>query len=302
MKLWFSIIAIALIPLGLTQCASEKGAFFTFGRPLILVAGQDVNHRGVSAYTLEGVAVGQVGNLRLEATSPRGLAYFDDDTVLVSADGTDQVVKMSLDGTKETFHGSNQLNGAIYDMVLGPDGYYYVIESNRIEVFNDLGERQASKLINTTTGSCTLSNPRGMTIDSNGYLVVTNQGGSDQILRYDISGATATCVSNVAFGNNPYGVVAHSNGNLYITTQGDDTIYEADPDGSNATAIWTTDLTIVRDPTAIVEHPSGDLLVSSSYTDTIERIQIDGTRVGTEPFIRDVFSLNTADILIIGVD
>lgn len=296
------ILLLGLIGLGTTHCGSEKGAFFTLGRPLLLIAGQDTNHRGVSAYTLEGIPVGSIANFRVEASSPRGLAYFDDDTVLVAVDGSDGVSKLNLDGTKEIFHGSSNLNGNIYDMELGPDGYYYVIESNRIEVFNDLGERQASKLINTTTGSCTLSNPRSMTIDFNGYLVVTNQGGAGNILRYDISGDTATCVSSVAFGNSPYGVLAHSNGYLYITTQGDDTIYRADPDGSNAVEIWTVDLTILRDPTQILELPNGDLLVASSFTDTVERIQTDGTRVGSDPFIQDVYSLNVSDMIIIGVD
>ncbi|MEM7646793.1 MAG: hypothetical protein AAF203_07790, partial [Pseudomonadota bacterium] len=263
---------IILIAIFLLSCGKEEGDVLslpsgdtedTTTTPFLVLNSQDANHRGFAVYTLDGTFVSQT-NFRAEAATPRGLVALDNDSVLMSVDTTDSIYQVGLDGTRTLFHGSAQFNGNIYDTVIGQNGNVYVVESNRIEVFDSTGVRLGSSLIDTTTGGCTLSNPRGMTLNASGQLVVVNQGGADNVLTYDISGTTATCVSSVAFGNNPYGILLHSDGNLYITTQGDDRIYRADPDGSNAVAIWSTDTTLINNPTGIVELENGDLLIASS--------------------------------------
>lgn len=291
----------------LTSCGKEQGDVLSFASesgsstntPYLVLNGQDGNHRGFAFYTLDGEFVAG-GNFRAEGATPRGIVPYSPTSVLMSLDTTDSIYEVGLDGTKTLFHGSAQFSGGIYDLVVGDSGRVYAIENNRIEVFDSRGVRLGSSTIDTTVGSCVLNAPRGMTLNASGQLVVVNQGGSDAVLTYDISGLSATCVSSVAFGDNPYGVLLHSNGSLYITTQGDDQVYRADPDGSNRVAIWSTDTATINNPTGIVELANGDLLIASSATDTVERITVDGVRVGTEPFIRDTQTLNIGDLAIIG--
>lgn len=301
----FPILILFLI---LCSCGKEQGDVLslesvteptTTSTPYIFINGQDGNHRGFAIYTTEGTYV-TGGNFRAETATPRGITPFTDTSVLMSLDTTDSIYQVSLDGTKTLFHGSAQFSGNIYGIVHAPNGNTYAIESNFIEVFDINGVRLGSSRINTTTGACTLSNPRGIALNASGQLVVTNIGGADNVLTYDISGTTATCVSSVAFGSNPWGVIHHSDGNLYIVTQGDDRVYRADPDGSNRVAIWDTNTSLINNPTGIAELPNGDLLIGSTATDSVERITTSGTRVGTVPFIRDTNSLNIGDIQIIG--
>lgn len=266
----------------------------------IVTSGQDSNHMGIAVYDISGNLITQT-NFKNEFATPRGLWQYDDTRFLISLDTTDSVYLMDVQGDKTLFHGSAQFSGSIFDGVTSNDGITFVIESNRIEAFDDNGVRITNYYINTTVGGCTLSNPRGMIINSSGQLVVTNQGGSDQILTYDISSAPVTCVSAVNFGNNPWGLIENNGGGLYITTQGDDRIYSADADGSNASVIWDTDTSVINNPTGIAILPSGNLIVASSANDRIEQITPSGTRVGTVPFINDSNSLNIADILIFEV-
>lgn len=291
----------------LVSCGEEQGDIIDLSSevlieeeiPYLVICGQDTNHRGFAFYTLDGEFVSG-GNFRFETSLPKGLTAYSSSSVLMSVDGTDAIYEVGMDGTKTQFHGSVQYSGNLSDLVISNSGRVYAVESNRIEVFDDQGVRLAGSQINTTTGSCTLSNPRGMTLNGDGNLVVVNQGGSDAVLTYDISGEVATCLSSVAFGNNPTGVLFHSDGFLYITTQGNNRVYRADPDGSNPTVVWNTNTALINNPTGIVELANGDLLVASSGTDTVERITTAGARVGTRPFIEDTHSLNISDMAVIG--
>jgi hypothetical protein len=301
-------ISIFFLLLFLISCGKEQGDVISLNSdlnsenptatPYLVINGQDTNHRGYAIYDLDGTFISG-GNFRSENATPRGLTPYNNNSFLISLDTTDSIYKVDLDGTKTLFHGSAQFSGNIYGIVVGPNENVYAVESNVIEVFDSSGIRLTSSLINTTTGACTLSNPRGMTLNANGNLVVVNQGGTDKVLTYDISTSTATCISSVAFGNNPYGVLLHSDGYLYITTQGDNRVYRADPDGSNPVVVWNTNTALINNPTGIVELENGDLLIASSSTDTVERITTLGTRVGTTPFIQDTNSLNIGDMTII---
>lgn len=300
----FLVFLILMVAVG--SCGKEQGDILTLESeagatetPYLVVAGQDGNHRGFAFYTLDGEYVFG-GNFRAEVATPRGLTPFSPTSVLMSLDTSDSIYEVSVDGTKTLFHGSAQFNGNIYGIVAADNGRVYAVETNRIEVFDESGLRLGSALINTNVGACSLNNPRGMTINSDGNLVVVNAGGADAVLTYDISSDTATCLGSVALGNNPYGVLLHSDGFLYITTQGDDQVYRTDPDGSNPQVVWATNTSIINDPTGIVELPNGDLLVASSATDTVERITTSGVRVGTQPFIEDTQTLNLGDLTIIG--
>lgn len=278
------------------SCSKKIGEFFPAPKStkdsLIVITG-DGNHKAVVQYDLDGNFIKVITHFRGQNYTLRGLAAFDSSSFILSTDWTDTLFKINLSGEVSTFYGSNQLSGAIYDVERGPDNRYYVIESDRIEVFDSEGNRLSSTLINTTIGACTLSGPRGLAFNSQGQLVVTNYT-SGEILTYDVSRDTASCVSVVSLGNGPYGIVAHSNGKLYIGTFTDDQVYETDADGSNAAAIYA-----ITNPTSLVELPNGNLLVAGSTDDTVVQIKTDGTQVGTDPFIEDPLSLNIQDMLII---
>ena len=221
----------------LVSCSPEGDSSLKVRQQVLVVTSGDGNNRGITTYDLEGNLISHVTDLRDETGTPRGIAQFDDESFLVSADGIDAIYRVFYNGEKEFFHGSNNLNGAIYGLARGPLDYYYAVESNRIEVFDSEGVRLTASLINTTTGGCTLSNPRLITATDNGTLIVVNNG-ADRILTYDITTAVATCNTAVGFSNNPYGILVHSNGSLYISTQGDDAVHRANLDGSGAVSIF----------------------------------------------------------------
>ncbi|MCB0394565.1 MAG: hypothetical protein KDD25_08395 [Bdellovibrionales bacterium] len=298
-----NLISMVISAVLWVSCSKKQGEFLKFSvlpDYVVVIASQDANHAGVAYYNLDGDFLGYITDFKDIGAVPRGLAKIGDNNLVVSVDVADGIHEISIqEKGHDAFYGSPLFSGNIYDIVAGIDRLF-AIESNRIEVFNYEGLRMSSELINTTVGGCTLSNPRGLEFqESTGYLVVTNQGGADNILRYDVSSGTASCVSSVAFGNNPWGVASSSNGKLFIATQGDDQIYKTDSDGSNATVIFSTDTTVINDPTALTILPNGDLLVASSATDSIERLTPSGTRIGDSPFIKDSFSLNVSDISVL---
>ena len=287
----------------LFACGKDRGEIFpaaaAFRDAVLITISGDTNHRGITMYDMEGNFIKSIAHLRTGWGYPRGIANFDSDSFLVLTETPDQWVRVFYDGTLSLFSGSSNYSGTVFGGEEGPNGYFYAYESNRVEKFDSSGNQVGNNFINGSVGGCTISTPRGMAISHDGYLLVSNQAGADEILSIDVSTDTPSCVSAVAFGNNPYGMVAHSDGNLYVVTQGDDAVYVADPDGSNASIIYQPGIAELRDPTAIVEMPNGDLLVSSATTDTIERITTTGMRVGTEPFIQDNHSLNVLEMIIV---
>ncbi len=268
----------------------------------LIIASQAGNHVSVSKYDLSASALAGelVADFRLEGDSPRGLAPFDKDHVLLAGEGSDSVYKINLNGSKTIFHSTANINGNLFDMTRGPLGLFYLIETNMIEVLDAAGVRQAGSVVATTTGSCVLNVPRSMAVNANSQLLVTNTGGTDQLLFYNISTAIPTCVRAVNIGNDPVGIRVHSNGNIYMGTQLNDRIVRVAADGTGLTTIWNTNTAIINDPSAIVELPeSGDLLVASFTTSTVERLTVSGARVGSNPYIMDALSLNIIDMMII---
>lgn len=293
-----------LILITLISCTGDSTGILSLDSTLatdsyIVLSSWDGNHRSVSYYDINGNYLRHV-DFRDEVITPRGLSLLDNSTIIMSGEGNDSIRFLDLQGNDTLFFGASTFNGGIYDNVYDPVGQtIFAIESNGIEAFDIDGTRNTAKYIPTTTGACTLSTPVKMIINSLGQLVVSNVGGSDSILTYDITTTPATCLSSVAFGNNPYAIMEHSNGSLYVATQGDDQIYQANLDGSGAVVVWATDTTIINNPQALGELPNGNIIVSSASRDSIEQITTAGVRVGTFPFIQDPLTLNIGDILVI---
>ena len=260
----------------------------------------DGNNRSFSIYDINGNYL-NFTHFREENVLPRGLTVLDDDRILMSGDVTDSIYSLDLSSNKTLFYGSSQFAGGIYDLEYdSTTDLIFAAESNNIEVFDTDGNRITAMRIPNVTGACTLNTPVGMAINSSGNLVVTDVGGTDEILFYDISTTPPTCLNTIVVPNNPFAVLQHSNGYLYIATSTDDRILRTDADGSNSQVIWDADTTVINRPTALAELPNGNILVGSSDTDTIEQITPAGERVGTTPFIQTPFTLNVSDIVIIG--
>ncbi len=265
----------------------------------IVTASWNGNSKAITFYDIDGNYL-RHRSFRAENWTPRGLAMMDSETIIASGEGNDAIYTLDFSLNDELFFGASTLSGNIMRLAYDQTTQLlYVLESNVIEVINSEGIRDTARYINTNTGSCTLSNPADILINADGNLVVSNIGGSDNILVYDISTTPATCLSSVAFGQNPYAMLAHSDGYLYVATQTDDQIYRADPDGSNATVIWSTDTSIINNPQALAELPNGNILVSGAANDVIEEITTEGDRVGTTPFIEDALSNNIGYIMVI---
>jgi DNA-binding beta-propeller fold protein YncE len=263
----------------------------------IVIASGDINHRGITSYALDGSDAWNILDLRSFEATPNGLAVGPGNNFLTSVDGADSILSVPYSNQPSFFYGSGLLNGSLYDMELGSVmNYYYVVETNNIEVFNSSGVRLASALIPRNLGLCNMTAPRNMHATEDGFLYVADYS-ANRIHKYDISNHVATCEASISVpGLLPYGVIRHSNGLLYISSFGDDAVYTLDEDTMTLTNIFQPGLTILRDPRGLAELPNGDVVVSSSIMDTIERIDSDGVRQGTEPFISDVFSLNITDI------
>ncbi len=285
-------------------CSSKEGAFFesTSGssNDLILISSGDSNTRSVLLYNQDGSFNRILYDYRTDLGLPRGIAPFDSESVVVSLDNTDRVSRVYWKGENagsEELFANSGLGGAIYQLTTSEAGDVFVVESNYIERYDSTGARVGTPYIGTTEGSCVLSSPRGIFLTSDDRLIVTNHGGSDQLLIYDVSDPfSVTCLSANNIGNNPYGVIEHSDGNLYVVTQGDDQVYRTDSDGSNATSIWSTDTSIINNPTGIIELANGNLAIASSANDQVWEMDTSGTLANTSPLILDPLVLNITDI------
>jgi len=266
----------------------------------ILIASGDTNHRGITSYALDGSGSENILDLRSFGATPNGLAIGFEGSFLTSVDGADSILSVPYSEDHSFFYGSGLLSGNIYDIEYGPVmNYYYVVESNRIEVFNSSGSRQASALIPAILGACSLTAPRNMHATDDGLLYVADYSGN-RILKYDISNHEAVCLESYSVpGLQPYAVIKHSNGLLYFSSYAQDAIFTLNEGDASTVNIYDPGLTILRDPRGLAELPNGDVIVSSSVMDTIEKIDESGARQGFAPFISDIFSLNITDIEIL---
>lgn len=303
----FSLTALfASVLTLLSGCSSKSGKHWFgslgLGGDRIYISGPYAtsNNYTVSVYDTSGNLLSILYDYGKNIEYPRGLAYVDPFTLIVSVDGTDRLDKLDVFGNRVAFADSTLLTGNLFDVEKDNSGNYYVAESNTIERFSATGERypvSGNPYINTTTGSCVINTVHGLGLTSAGYLVAVSSGGTDNLSIYDVSGSSASCVNNVAFGNDPYDVVAHPNGYLYVVTQGNDSIYRVNEDGTGATIIYTYG-SATTNPSAIAVLPDGNLLVADTGLDSIDLIAPDGTVVQS-PFIRNTFTVNVSDILVV---
>ncbi len=264
----------------------------------IIISSGLTTHRGITAYNLDGTFEQQIIDLRGFEGTPNGLAPGPTKgSFLTSTDGSDAILNVPFADSFTFFYGSSLLNGGIYDIEYNPVlKYYYVIESNGIEVFDVTGYRLGLLRIPNILGACTLSSPRNMHITDDGILYVADYSGH-RILKYDVTNPAATCLDSYSIpATLPYAVIKHSNGLLYFSSFQQDAVFTYDEDTDVITNIFDPGTLILQDPRALVEMPNGDVLVSASVNSTIERIDATGVRQGVIPFIQDLYSVYISDI------
>ena len=300
------ILFLLFLAAAITSCSSQTGkqwfGSLGLGDDRIYVSGPNstLTSYTITVYDTQGNLISILHDYGENIEFPRGLAFFDPFTLVVSVDGTDRLDKVDIFGNVSVFASSTYLSGNLYDVEKDAAGNYYVAESNYIERISPSGERfpiTGTPYINNTVGSCTLQTVHGLTINSSGHLVAVSSAGADNLSIYDISGTTSSCVNNVAFGNDPYDVVAHPNGYLYVVTYGDDSIYRVNEDGTGATVIYSYGVAS-SNPSAIAVLPDGNLLVANTGIDAIDLFAPDGTLIES-PFIKNSFTANVSDLLVV---
>ncbi len=305
------IMAILVGSVLLCSCASETSEFYHanlgVGSPKIIVASNAAGEYALAMYDLNGNFVRVLADYNPSNLAPRGLVALNEFEFLVSYDGTniDGINRFSILTGEDTFIQDVNLSGNIFQLRQNDNNETFVIETNVIESFDHLGQRINNPRIATTTGSCVLATPRGMTFNAAGNLVVVGTG-NDDILVYDISDPTATtCVrANGVFagGVDPVAVLAHSDGFLYVATQGDDRIYRFAGDGSGAATVVFNNINFINNPTALAEMPDGSLLVASDGTATLVNISTAGLLIGSNYLVNDVYTDSVSDLIILRED
>lgn len=292
-------------------CSSDTSEFYyanlEVGTPKVIVASNVAGSFGLVMYDIRGNFVRVLADYNPANTAPRGLMPLNQFEFLVSYDGTniDGISRFSVLEGERNFVTNTNLSGNIFQVRRSEDYGTFVIETDTIESFDDLGQRVNAPRIPATVGSCVLATPRGMAFNSSGFLVTVGTG-NDDLNVYDVSDPMATtCVrANTSFAGtvNPVAVLAHSNGFLYVATQGDDRIYRFNGDGSGVPTVVFNNAAFVLDPTALVEMPDGSLLVASDGTNTIVNITSDGLLIGSNYLISDFYTNSISDMIILQGD
>lgn len=307
MRIFVPLISLAFAATLLSCKEGRNGSFFYgslgLGSPRIAISTQNAGALTVLLYDLNGALIKVLADYTSTNDIPKGIAPFDSLSIAVLLDGADRIARASFLGQILPDVTANaNLTGTLWQLAFDArNNRYLAVEGNTIEAFSTSGDRIGSPFINTTTGPCTLSVPRGLASTSEGRLS-TVATGNDDLNTYDISGGTVTCLNaNTTFGNiDPVAVLAHSNGLLYVATQGDDRVYSFAGDGTGAaTVVWNTNLTHINNPTALLELPDGSILVASDLTNSIARINPDGTLFSATTFIRDAFSGSVTQMLLL---
>lgn len=304
--LFFIFITAGLIALILGCSTNSDGYFYPAlglneGRILVVNSVVTPASYTISMYDLDGNFISVVADTTPEGYILRGIAQFDLFSFILSGDTPDSLRKLNIATGELTSYSTNaNLNGNVYGIAKRASNSFLVAKTSNIELLSG-NTRYGAPYIAATLGACTISNARGLTMNSANDLIVTSITNS-QVLRYDVSSPVASCLAanNTIGANQPVPVMTHTNGNIYVGTQVDDAIYELPEDftaGSAATAI-ISGTTYTNNPTAIAELPNGNLLVGSDGNDNIIEIATDGTVINSS-FIKNAFTGTVVGIKVI---
>jgi hypothetical protein len=301
----FASVYLSILGCGVSGDGFYSGALGSGEGRILIANANTVAPVGytVSMYDIEGNFIQIISDMTVSGDIVRGLAYYDDTRVVVATDTPDELKILNIfTGAFSTYAANATLfTGNIFHTVKQSDGVYLTVEGNTIEKFVNSARTPSSgnPYINTPLGGCTISVARGLAINSLGDLLVTTTT-NNSILRYDISGSTAACLTaNATFGaNQPIPIVVHPNGNLYFGTQVNDAIYSAPEDLSVNPAIILSANANINNPTAMGVLPNGNLIVANDGIDTVVEITTAGVVVNSN-FIKNALVGTPTAILVI---
>ena len=311
---------LSVLALSLAACSAPVGNLFygtlAKGSPVVIVAsGVTGGSQAVVAYDTNGTFLENIADLTNSNLTPVGLAPKDGFSFVVAlgqAAAAGTLNSFFTTGGYANFVNNSNLNGQLFQMSYDLNTKtYMVIKANTVEGFDVKGNRIGNPFITTTIGACILTTPKAMTMDPvNKRLWVTNTAVTAGLTVYDISNINSpACITkNVSMGaNSPLPVVYHDSGWVYSIAQTPRILYAfsaATPTTAGVAVFTDAGNSILTTSTAMAEMPDGTLLIASAGTNKgIDRFQVSGsaaaTRVGTTAFIRDVFTAQVNDIMVL---
>lgn len=221
--------------------------------------------------------------------------------------GVGRIERLSLaDSAYSSLFFNSSLSTSYPRGIAMDSGGNYLISSSggwTVEKFSSAGFRISAPFIATNVSTCTLSNPYGIAVMSDGGIAVGNASASSLEL-YNSDGTCRLHLNTAPFNANfPRTVVYDTvHDQLIVALYGNGEVYSVSKTGTGATLIYS-DTTVIQNPTALAIDASGAIYVGSTSQDTVEKLSYDGTtatRIGSVPFISaSAFTLSPSAIVVV---
>lgn len=241
----------------------------------------------VTLFDPDGNAVAVIEDDYSSGTAyPSGVAYLGDATFAVFAEVSESLQKINIvNGTVTSYSNSNITANPIRHIIADAAGSIYITEAstNTVEKINSSNQRVGNPYIATTTGSCVLSSPWGISHDStNDRIAVISSAASGRFSLYNSDGTCNTHVTAAPFNSGtPTAICYHSlSGKFIVTFSTSHAIYSVNSTGGGGTLIYQNS-SIINTPRSVACAGDGAIFVGSDGTDTVEKLSYDGTGVAT---------------------
>ncbi len=265
----------------------------------------------ISWWTRDGGFKATLRDLYTGSEFGTGTGFIAPDKIIASIEGVDRLEILNLSNGATTAVTHVGLTATpLKQLAVDPaDSAIYVTEFNQntVEKFTAGGARIGSPFLPTTSGSCVLSSPWGVTVipETQEVVVISSPGAAGRFSKFTKDGACLTHVTTGTFSaGTPQAVAYHApSQKLLVTLASTHAIVAVDQNGANPTTIFLN-ASIINTPRAIATDADGYIYVGSSGTDTIEKLYWSGTgsasRATTGPLIGPgAFSQNPTSISVI---
>ena len=239
-----------------------------------------------------------------------GLAFFRDNVILASVNGTDRIEAISLEsGIAESFAAHAQINSNYIRQIVNipADGSTWILESGAddIEKVDVNGDRAGNPFISPTTGGCTLDDPWGVVyISSISAVGVISRASGGMYSVFDLAGSCLYQVTGAPFNaGGVTGIAYHEETNkILVTFSTSDEIWGLDPDGTNPVLAYLN-TAVIDTPRAVTVDHNGSVYIGTDVMDTVEKFTFDGstlTRATSGPLIGPgIYSQNPSSIMVV---
>lgn len=238
-----------------------------------------------------------------------GSGFFPPYSLFMAVEGSDRVEMLNLQTNVVSSITHIQLtSAALRGLAVTSAGEVLVSEGTvgTVERFTN-GNRDGNPFIAATVGSCALSSPYGVAVNSsNGDIaVVSAPGAAGRLSIYNSAGGCLAHVTGGTLGTGaPQAVAYHAPTNTYLVTSATThAVHAYSATGTSPQLIYLNS-TVINTPRAIATDADGFIYVGSSGTETVEKLTWSGTgsatRAGTGTLIGPgIFSQNPTSITVI---